>query len=54
MVEAGEFERVGEVCGLREVLSEPTVDGLAGRALVVGHAGPEVLTRTPRELVEIG
>jgi proteasome-associated ATPase len=41
VVEAGEFERVGEVCGLREVLSEPTADGLAGRALVVGHADEE-------------
>jgi proteasome-associated ATPase len=41
VVEAGDFERVGEVCGLREVLSEPTADGLAGRALVVGHADEE-------------
>jgi proteasome-associated ATPase len=41
VVEAGEFERVGEVCALREVLSEPTADGLAGRALVVGHADEE-------------
>ena len=41
VVEAGEYERVGEVCGLREVLSDPTADGLAGRALVVGHADEE-------------
>ena len=41
VVEAGDFERTGEVCGLREVLSEPTTDGLAGRALVVGHADEE-------------
>jgi proteasome-associated ATPase len=41
VVEAGDFERIGEVCGLREVLSEPTADGLAGRALVVGHADEE-------------
>jgi proteasome-associated ATPase len=41
VVEAGEYERIGEVCGLREVLSEPTPDGLAGRALVVGHADEE-------------
>jgi proteasome-associated ATPase len=41
VVEAGEYERVGEVCGLREVLSDPTPDGLAGRALVVGHADEE-------------
>jgi proteasome-associated ATPase len=41
VVEAGEFERTGEVCALREVLSEPTADGIAGRALVVGHADEE-------------
>ncbi|MFC5994729.1 proteasome ATPase [Pseudonocardia hispaniensis] len=41
VVEAGEFERIGEVCALREVLSEPTGDGIAGRALVVGHADEE-------------
>ncbi len=41
VVEAGDWERVGEVCGLREVLSEPTPDGLAGRGLVVGHADEE-------------
>jgi proteasome-associated ATPase len=40
VVEAGDFERTGEVCGLREVLSEPTAE-LAGRALVVGHADEE-------------
>ena len=40
VVEAGDFERIGEVCALREVLSEPTVE-LAGRALVVGHADEE-------------
>jgi len=41
VVEAGDFERGGEVCALREVLSEPTEDGMAGRALVVGHADEE-------------
>jgi proteasome-associated ATPase len=41
VVEALDFERIGEVCGLREVLSAPTADGLAGRALVVGHADEE-------------
>src|SRR3954447_2348021 len=40
VVEAGDFERTGEVCGLREVLSPPTTE-LAGRALVVGHADEE-------------
>jgi proteasome-associated ATPase len=41
VVEALDFERIGEVCGLREVLAGPTADGLAGRALVVGHADEE-------------
>ncbi|GAA1329492.1 proteasome ATPase [Pseudonocardia xinjiangensis] len=41
VVEAGDYERIGEVCALREVLSEPSEDGLAGRALVVGHADEE-------------
>ncbi len=41
VVEAGDFERVGEVCALREVLATPTLDGLAGRALVTGHADEE-------------
>ena len=40
VVEAGDYEHIGEVCGLREVLSPPT-DELAGRALVVGHADEE-------------
>ena len=40
VVEAGAYERIGEVCALREVLAEPTGD-LAGRALVVGHADEE-------------
>ncbi|GEL16763.1 proteasome-associated ATPase [Pseudonocardia asaccharolytica DSM 44247 = NBRC 16224] len=41
VVEAGDYDRIGEVCGLREVLAEPTADGVAGRALVVGHADEE-------------
>jgi proteasome-associated ATPase len=40
VVEAGDYERIGEVCGLREVLSPPTAE-LAGRALVVGNADEE-------------
>ncbi|MQA60583.1 MAG: proteasome ATPase [Actinophytocola sp.] len=40
VVEAGGFERTGEVCGLREVLSPSTEDGSA-RALVAGHADEE-------------
>ncbi len=40
VVEGGDFERVGEVCALREVLAEPTAE-LAGRALVIGHADEE-------------
>ncbi|WP_028935864.1 proteasome ATPase [Pseudonocardia spinosispora] len=43
VVEAGDFERTGEVCALREVLVEPVSDGgvLGSRALVVGHADEE-------------
>jgi proteasome-associated ATPase len=42
VVEAGAYERIGEVCSLREVLME-TVGGetLGGRALVVGHTDEE-------------
>ena len=31
VVEGGDFERIGEVCALREVLSEPTPSSRAGR-----------------------
>ncbi len=41
VVEANDYERVGEVCSLREVLTDPGPDGLAGRALVTGHADEE-------------
>ncbi len=41
VVEAGDYERIGEVCALREVLSTPTTDGLAGRALVMGNTDEE-------------
>ncbi|HEX9338507.1 MAG TPA: proteasome ATPase, partial [Pseudonocardiaceae bacterium] len=40
VVEGGTFERIGEVCTLREVLSPLTDDGPL-RALVVGHADEE-------------
>jgi len=40
VVEGGTFERIGEVCTLREVLSPETEDGPL-RALVVGHADEE-------------
>jgi proteasome-associated ATPase len=40
VVEAGDWEKIGEVCGLREVLSEPAGQ-MAGRALVVGHTDEE-------------
>ncbi|SDM20317.1 proteasome ATPase [Allokutzneria albata] len=41
VVEGGDFERIGEVCTLRELLTTETdVDG-ATRALVVGHADEE-------------
>src|SRR5690606_20133434 len=39
-VEAGDFERTGEVCALRELLPA-AADGEAERALVVGHADEE-------------
>ncbi|MGI8813967.1 MAG: proteasome ATPase [Pseudonocardia sp.] len=41
VVEAGEFERTGEVCALREVLDEPFESGIGARALVIGHADEE-------------
>jgi proteasome-associated ATPase len=42
VVEAGDFERTGEVCALREVLVDGDGDGTGGaRALVVGHADEE-------------
>nr|PZM93192.1 MAG: hypothetical protein DIU77_15380 [Thermocrispum agreste] len=40
VVEAGGFERTGEVCTLRELLPA-AADGEAERALVVGHADEE-------------
>ncbi|GGP83980.1 proteasome ATPase [Saccharothrix coeruleofusca] len=40
VVEGGDFERIGEVCTLREVL-ESEAEGSVGRALVVGHADEE-------------
>ncbi|MFD0812401.1 proteasome ATPase [Amycolatopsis umgeniensis] len=40
VVEGGDFERIGEVCALREVLA-PDVEGGSPRALVVGHADEE-------------
>ncbi|WP_031470440.1 proteasome ATPase [Sciscionella sediminilitoris] len=40
VVEAGSFERVGEVCGLREVLA-PIEQDQPHRALIVGHADEE-------------
>ena len=40
VVEAGGFERTGEVCALREVLA-PDIEGASPRALVVGHADEE-------------
>src|ERR1700742_4449843 len=40
VVEGGSFERTGEVCTLREVLSAES-EGGALRALVVGHADEE-------------
>ncbi|MBV9315189.1 MAG: proteasome ATPase [Pseudonocardia sp.] len=39
VVEGGDYERIGEVCALREVLLESS--GVGTRALVVGHADEE-------------
>ncbi|OLF12247.1 proteasome ATPase [Actinophytocola xinjiangensis] len=41
IVEAGEFERIGEVSTLRELLAEADNDVRPMRALVVGHADEE-------------
>ena len=41
IVEAGTFERIGEVSTLRELLAEPNDDEPPMRALVVGHADEE-------------
>ncbi|MBB3051021.1 proteasome-associated ATPase [Prauserella isguenensis] len=40
VVESGGFERTGEVCTLREVLS-PETEGGSARGLIVGHADEE-------------
>ncbi|GAA1193336.1 proteasome ATPase [Prauserella alba] len=40
VVESGGFERTGEVCTLREVLS-PEAEGGSARGLIVGHADEE-------------
>jgi proteasome-associated ATPase len=39
VVEAGAYERIGEVCALREVLTDE--DGSRTRALIIGHADEE-------------
>jgi proteasome-associated ATPase len=51
VVEAGDWEKIGEVCGLREVLSEPT-ETSAGRALVVGNADEERVVWLAAPLVD--
>ncbi|SDF00570.1 proteasome-associated ATPase [Pseudonocardia oroxyli] len=51
VVEAGDWEKIGEVCGLREVLSEPT-ETTAGRALVVGNADEERVVWLAAPLVD--
>ncbi|GAA4393851.1 proteasome ATPase [Tsukamurella soli] len=47
VVEAGQFETVGEICALREVLDD------GERALVVGHADEERVVRLAAPLIEI-
>ncbi|MBP2472728.1 proteasome-associated ATPase [Crossiella equi] len=49
VVELGSFERTGEVCALREVLTEG--EGLA-RALIVGHADEERVVWLAEPLLE--
>ena len=51
VVEAGGFERSGEVCALREVLAEEGEDQIA-RALVVGHADEERVVWLAQPLLE--
>ncbi|MGH3518675.1 MAG: proteasome ATPase [Haloechinothrix sp.] len=51
VVEAGDFELTGEVCGLREVLS-PEFEGGHLRALVVGHADEERIVLLSDPLAE--
>ena len=50
VVEAGAFERVGEVCSLRELLA--TTRRAAARALVVGHADEERVVWLAAPLVD--
>jgi proteasome-associated ATPase len=47
VVEAGTFEQVGEVCGLRELLG-------SDRALVIGHADEERVVRLAAPLLDLG
>jgi proteasome-associated ATPase len=51
VVEAGGFERTGEVCALREVLA-PEIEGGSSRALVVGHADEERVVFLSDPLIE--
>nr|WP_019202935.1 proteasome ATPase [Tsukamurella sp. 1534] len=46
VVEAGEYETVGEICSLREILDD------GARALVVGHADEERVVRLAAPLAE--
>jgi proteasome-associated ATPase len=52
VVEGGSFERTGEVCTLREVLSPEVPDGPL-RALVVGHADEERVVWLADPLVDM-
>ncbi|APU14629.1 MULTISPECIES: proteasome ATPase [Actinoalloteichus] len=51
VVEAGGYERIGEICTLREVLSDPGQDS-PSRALVVGHTDEERLVWLAAPLAE--
>jgi len=52
VVEAGAYERIGEVCALREVLTDE--DGTRTRALIMGHADEERIIHLADSLVGEG
>ncbi|MGH3949429.1 MAG: proteasome ATPase [Pseudonocardiaceae bacterium] len=52
VVESGDFERTGEVCALREVLT-PEFEGGHARALIVGHADEERIVLLADPLAEL-
>ena len=51
VVEAGGYERIGEVCALREILTDE--DGSRNRALIMGHADEERVIHLADSLVGV-